>query len=91
LAWQLHYLGQIVNKSDTGESIMKKQTLLSAVVAIALTPTMAMSADSNDSFEQDALLCDSWVWLDEGQFYISLLAPEEHCLAREFCAVDTGN
>jgi hypothetical protein len=47
--------------------IMKKQTLLSAVLAVALIPAVGMSAEKGNSFEKDAQLCDSWTWLNDSQ------------------------
>lgn len=52
---------------DTGEIVMRKQTILSAVLAVALIPAAGMSAEKGSSFEKDAQLCDSWTWLDDSQ------------------------
>ena len=46
---------------------MRKQTILSAVLAVAMIPAVGMSAEKGNSFEKDAELCDSWTWLDDKQ------------------------
>jgi hypothetical protein len=53
--------------TETGESIMNKQALLSAVLAVTLIPAVGMSAEKTNSFEKDAQLCDSWTWHDDSQ------------------------
>ena len=46
---------------------MRKQALLSAVLAVALIPAVGLSAEKDNSFKKDAELCDSWTWLDDKQ------------------------
>jgi len=46
---------------------MNKNILISAVLAIALLPAVAMSAPKANSFEKDAQNCDSWAWQDDKQ------------------------
>ena len=44
---------------------MKKNVLISAVLAAALLPAVGMSAQKFNSFEKDAQYCDSWAWQDD--------------------------
>lgn len=46
---------------------MKKNALLSAVLAVALFPAVGLPAEQGNSFLKDAQICDSWSWQDDAQ------------------------
>jgi len=46
---------------------MKKNVLISAILAVALLPAVGMSAQKVNSFDKDAQYCDSWAWQDNKQ------------------------
>ena len=46
---------------------MKKNVLISAVLAAALLPAVGMSAEKVNSFVKNGQYCDSWAWQDGDQ------------------------
>jgi len=46
---------------------MKKNVIISTVLAAALLPAVGMSAQQINSFEKDGQHCDSWTWQEDKQ------------------------